>query len=91
MGQYTNKDNLHRRLRKVSGQVQAVDRMVEEGRSCEDILTQISATKAALHSCAKIILTDYINQCVKEGIQQGDAEKTLENFNTAIDRFLCID
>ena len=90
MGQYTNKDNLHRRLRKIVGQVQAVDRMVEEGRSCEDILTQISATKAAIHSCAKIILTDYIKQCMEDGIKQGDTEKAVENFTLALDRFLSI-
>ena len=87
MSQYTDKDNLHRRLRKIEGQVQAVDRMVEEGCSCEDILTQISATKAALHSCGKLVLEDHIRHCVKEGIEHGDADKTIEDFSVALDRF----
>ena len=41
-------DNLHRRLRKIIGQVQAIDRMVEEDVPCEDILSQLNAAKAAL-------------------------------------------
>ena len=41
-------ENLHRRLRKIVGQVQAIDRMIDEDVPCEDILSQISAAKSAL-------------------------------------------
>ena len=40
-------DNLHRRLKKIIGQVQAIDRMVDEDVPCEDILAQINAAKSA--------------------------------------------
>ena len=42
-------DNLHRRLKKIIGQVQAIDRMIDEDIPCEDILAQINAAKSALH------------------------------------------
>ena len=38
-------DNLHRRLKKIIGQVQAIDRMIDEDIPCEDILSQINAAK----------------------------------------------
>jgi len=42
-------ENIHRRLKKIVGQVQAIDRMVDEDIPCEDILSQINAAKSALH------------------------------------------
>ena len=41
-------DNLHRRLKKIMGQVQAIDRMIEEDVPCEGVLSQINAAKSAL-------------------------------------------
>ena len=46
-------DNLHRRLKKIIGQVQAIDRMIDEDIPCEDILAQINAAKSALHKAGQ--------------------------------------
>ena len=48
-------DNLHRRLKKIIGQVQAIDRMVDEDVPCEDILAQINAAKSALHKVGQVV------------------------------------
>lgn len=42
-------DNLHRRLKKIIGQVQAIDRMVDEDVPCEDVLAQINAEIGRAH------------------------------------------
>ena len=80
-------DNLHRRLNKIAGQVQAINRMIDEDIACEDILTQINAAKSALHKCGQIILEGHIKHCVKDGIEHGDADKTIEEFTKAVERF----
>ena len=80
-------DNLHRRLKKIIGQVQAIDRMVDEDVPCEDILAQINAAKSALHGCGKVVLEGHIKHCVRDGIEHGDADKTIENFTKAVERF----
>lgn len=49
MKQCMDSDNLHRRLKKIIGQVQAIDRMIDEDVPCEDVLSQINAAKSALH------------------------------------------
>ena len=79
--------NLHRRLNKIAGQVQAINRMIDEDIACEDILTQINAAKSALHKCGQIILEGHIKHCVKDGIEHGDADKTIEEFTKAVERF----
>ncbi len=53
MRQCMDSENLHRRLKKIIGQVQAIDRMVDEDVPCEDILAQINAAKSALHGSGR--------------------------------------
>ena len=80
-------DNLHRRLKKIIGQVQAIDRMIDEDVPCEDGLAQINAAKSALHGCGKGVLEGHIKHCVRDGIQRGDTDKTIEGFAKAVERF----
>ena len=49
MKQCMDSANLHRRLAKIVGQIQAIDRMIDEDIPCEDILSQINAAKSALN------------------------------------------
>lgn len=78
--------NLHRRLKKIIGQVNAIDRMIEEDIPCEDVLSQINAAKSALNKCGQIVLEGHINHCVKEDIEKGDEEE-IKTFTKAIERF----
>lgn len=87
MKQCMDAENLHRRLKKIIGQVQAIDRMIDEDVPCEDILAQINAAKSALHGCGKVVLEGHIKHCVRDGIQHGDADKTIESFTKAVERF----
>ena len=87
MRQCMDADNLHRRLRKIIGQVQAIDRMVDEDVPCEDILAQINAAKSALHKAGQVVLEGHLQHCVRDGIEHGDAEKTIQNFAKAVGRF----
>ncbi len=87
MKQCMDSDNLHRRLRKIIGQVQAIDRMVDEDIPCEDILSQLNAAKSALHKCGQVVLEGHIKHCVRDGIEHGDADKTIEDFTKAVERF----
>ena len=65
MRQCMDADNLHRRLKKIIGQVQAIDRMVDEDVPCEDVLAQINAAKSALHKCGQVVLEGHIKHCAR--------------------------
>ena len=78
---------LHRRLKKIAGQVNAIDKMVDEDVPCEDVLIQINAVKSALHKVGQIVLEGHLNHCVRDGIEHGDADKTIANFAKAIEHF----
>ena len=87
MKQCMDADNLHRRLRKIIGQVQAIDRMVEEDIPCEDVLSQLNAAKSALHRCGQIVLEGHIKHCVRDAIVSGEADDAIANFTKAVERF----
>ena len=87
MKQCMDSDNIHRRMKKIIGQLNAIDRMVDEDVPCEDIIMQINAAKSALHKVGQIVLEGHLHHCVKEGIEHGDADKTIEDFATAIEYF----
>ena len=87
MKQCMDSENLHRRLRKILGQVQAIDRMIEEDIPCEDVLSQINAAKSALHKVGQVVLEGHINHCVRDSIEHGDVEKTISDFTKAVERF----
>ena len=87
MIQCTDSENLHCRLKKIIGQIQAIDRMVDEDIPCEDILAQINAAKSALHKAGQVVLEGHIRHCVREGIEKGDVDKTIARFTKAVERF----
>ncbi|MBR1494612.1 MAG: metal-sensing transcriptional repressor [Acidaminococcaceae bacterium] len=87
MRQCMDSENLHRRLKKVIGQVKAIDRMIDEDIPCEDVLAQINAAKSALHKAGQVVLEGHIQHCVREGIEHGNADITIARFTKAVERF----
>ena len=87
MRQWMDSSNLHRRLKKIIGQLNAIDKMIDEDVPCEDILIQINAAKSAMHKVGQIVLEGHLNHCVKDGIEHGDADKTIAEFAKAIEHF----
>ena len=87
MRQCMDMDNLHNRLKRVDGQIKAIDRMIEQDIPCEDIIIQINAAKTALHKIGQVVLEGHLNHCVKDGIELGDAEKTIADFAKALEYF----
>ena len=61
-----------KRLNRIEGQVRGLTRMVEGDRYCIDIVTQISAVRAALRRAEEEILRDHVAHCVEHAIAAGD-------------------
>ena len=63
-GYTATKDELLTRLRRIEGQIRGIEAMVDEDRYCIDVLTQISAARAALDKVALGLLDDHAHHCV---------------------------
>lgn len=61
-----------KRLNRIEGQVRGLARMVEQDRYCIDIVTQISAVRAALRKVEEQVLREHVAHCVEHAISSGD-------------------
>lgn len=75
------------RIRKIEGQLRAVSEMVDKDVPCEDILMQINAVKSAMHKVGQVVLEGHLQHCVRDGIEHGDADKTISEFAKAVEHF----
>lgn len=80
-------DNIHRRLKKVVGQVNAIDRMIDEDIPCENILMQINAAKSALHKVGHVIVERHMNNCIKEAIVDGKSDDAINDISTILEYY----
>lgn len=76
------------RLRKASGQLSGVTGMVQDGRYCIDVLDQLSAVSAAVDAIALLILSDHINACVRQAIDDGDTDEKVAELVSAVRRYV---
>jgi DNA-binding FrmR family transcriptional regulator len=70
----TSKTSTLKRLSRIEGQVRGLARMVEDDRYCIDIVTQISAVRAALRRVEEEILREHVAHCVEHAIRSGDKD-----------------
>lgn len=90
VGYVDNKAQILKRLRRAEGQVRGIQRMVEEGSYCIDVLTQVSAATRALETVALSLLEDHLSHCVAEAASEGGpvAEEKIREASDAIARLV---
>ena len=68
-------------LRRIKGQIEGVERMIEDGKYCVDILNQIKATKNAISTVEGKVLRTHLQECIKESFNgNGDSENKIVPF-----------
>jgi DNA-binding FrmR family transcriptional regulator len=78
-----------RRLSRIEGQVRGIARMVDEDRYCIDVVTQVSAVRAALRRLEEEILRDHVAHCVEHAIAAGnktDQRRKIEELMEVVSR-----
>jgi len=73
------KASVQKRLGRIEGQVRGLSKMVDEDRYCIDIVTQISAVRAALRRVEEEVLRDHVAHCVEHAIASGNKADQREN------------
>jgi CsoR family transcriptional regulator, copper-sensing transcriptional repressor len=79
------KASVLKRLRRIEGQVRGLARMVEDDRYCIDVVTQLSAVRAALRRAEEEILADHAAHCVENAIASGNKTEQRRKVGELID------
>ena len=64
------------KLNRIAGQVDGIKRMIDEGRYCPDILTQLRAVRSAIRSVEANILEKHLQSCVADAMRAGNEKET---------------
>ncbi|MGM0470950.1 MAG: metal-sensitive transcriptional regulator [Bacillota bacterium] len=81
-------EELITRLKRIEGQVRGIQRMIDEGKYCVDVLTQVAAAKAALNKVGLSILEDHTHGCVKRAVAEGEhGEEIIDELMDVISKF----
>ena len=75
------------RLSRAIGHLESVKKMAEEGRDCTDVLIQLAAVRGAISSISRIILKDYMEDCLLDSLKSGNHD-ALDALNRAIDQMI---
>jgi DNA-binding FrmR family transcriptional regulator len=75
------------RLRRIEGQVQGIQRMVEEEKYCVDILLQLTAVEGAVEQVQRLLLGRHIESCVAEAIRSGSTRDRQRKVDELLDVF----
>ena len=76
------------RFARIEGHLRGIKTMIQESRSCPDVLVQIAAVRGALDRVARIILDEHLSECIARAAAEGNIEDEIEELKTALDRFL---
>ena len=79
--------NIHKRLKRIMGQLNGIDKMVSENAPCTDVLIQLNAAKSALHKVGQIVLEGHINHCVRDSIRENNIDDSLSELASVIEHF----
>jgi DNA-binding FrmR family transcriptional regulator len=75
------------RLNRIAGQVEGLQRMIEQDRYCVDVLLQIAAVRAALDQAGKVILAGHVETCVAEAFASGKPRERKKKMGELIEVF----
>ena len=66
------KKALQNRVNRIAGQINGINKMIEEDRYCGDVLTQLAAIDKSIKSLASLILENHMHSCVVKAAKEGD-------------------
>jgi DNA-binding FrmR family transcriptional regulator len=82
------KEMLRPRIKRVIGQIEGVEKMIEEERYCIDIINQVNAVRRALEQVALIVMKRHMESCLTEAIKGKKGQEKIDEIVNSIDAFI---
>lgn len=82
------KEDILKRLRRIEGQVKGIQKMIEEEKYCGDILTQISAVRAAVNKVGTLVLKNHSMTCIENLVSSEDKNQAMNDLAKTLQSFM---
>ncbi|MDQ0857365.1 metal-sensitive transcriptional regulator [Bacillus sp. V2I10] len=70
-------DQMKNRVKRIEGQLRGILRMMEEEKECKDVITQLSATRAAIDRTIGVVVSSNLVECVRAANEEGENTEEL--------------
>lgn len=84
----SRREDIAKRLARIAGHAKSLQRLWEEGRDADEVLTQIAAVRAALGQVGRVILEQQIAISVAQAVETGRSAEAIQDLQDALDRFI---
>jgi len=84
----TEKNKIQTRLKKIEGQVRGVQKMLDNGSSCSDVLIQIAAIKSAVNKVGTLVFENHAQECLRTSFEGYDDNENLEELMKILSNFI---
>jgi DNA-binding FrmR family transcriptional regulator len=75
------------RLRRIKGQIEAIEKMVEVDTECADVLMQVVSARRALKSFSEELIGSHLHECIENASNQSEGRRELESLLTVLKRY----
>jgi DNA-binding FrmR family transcriptional regulator len=75
------------RLRKIKGQIEGIERMVEADADCSDVLMQVVSARQALKSFSEEMIESHLRECIENAVSESEGRRHLRSFLTVLKRY----
>jgi CsoR family transcriptional regulator, copper-sensing transcriptional repressor len=82
------KQALKTRVRKIAGQLGAIERMIDEERDCTEVLTQVVSARKGLKSLAEVVIGQHATQCIEGASNPADGQRKLRELLVVLQRYV---
>lgn len=79
--------DVKQRLKKISGQISGIDKMLDDGRYCVDIIQQLLAARAALNKAALLVIESHAKSCVVAAIKEDRTDQSIDELMNVLKQF----
>jgi len=84
----TEEKALRNRLRKVAGQIRAIEKMIDEHTDCSEVLTQVISARKALKSFAEVLIQQHAESCIAGASDPAEGRRRLKELSTVLKRYV---
>lgn len=75
------------RLRRIKGQIEALERMVEADADCPDVLMQVVSARRALKSFSEEMIESHVRECIETAASQSEGRREIQSLITVLQRY----
>ncbi len=75
------------RLRKIKGQIEGIEKMVEADADCSDVLMQVVSARQALKSFSERVIESHMRECIEGAAIQSESRHSLRSLLTVLERY----